>query len=57
MRMKSFSHSGFNSPVSARAIIRFDVTPAHLITAIITERGIIKNVTAQTIATVLREQS
>ena len=47
-----------SSPASARGYNpAFDVTPAHLITAIITERGIIKNVTAQTIATVLREQS
>ena len=47
-----------SSPASARGYNpAFDVTPAHLITAIITERGIIKNVTAQMIATVLREQS
>ena len=47
-----------SSPASARGYNpAFDVTPAHLITAIITERGIIKNVTAQTIATVLREKS
>ena len=46
-----------SSPASARGYNpAFDVTPAHLITAIITERGIIKNVNAQTVAAVLREQ-
>ena len=33
----------------------FDVTPAQLITAIITERGIIRNVNTQTVADVLHD--
>ena len=46
---------GFQStPASARGYNpAFDVTPAQLITAIITERGIIRNVNTQTVADVL----
>ena len=49
---------GFQStPAAARGYNpAFDVTPAHLITAIITERGIIRNVNAQTISAVLRDR-
>ncbi|HBP83079.1 MAG TPA: S-methyl-5-thioribose-1-phosphate isomerase [Planctomycetaceae bacterium] len=46
---------GFQStPATARGFNpAFDVTPADLITAIITERGIIKNVTIDTVAAVI----
>ena len=46
---------GFQStPAMARGFNpAFDVTPADLITAIITERGIIKNVTMDTVAAVI----
>ncbi len=46
---------GFQSaPAAARGFNpAFDVAPAHLITAIITERGIIKNVNAETVAAVI----
>jgi methylthioribose-1-phosphate isomerase len=46
---------GFQSaPAAARGFNpAFDVTPAHLITAIITERGIIKNVNAESVAAVI----
>ena len=46
---------GFQStPATARGFNpAFDVTPADLITAIITERGIIKNVTRETVAAVI----
>ena len=46
---------GFQSaPPAARGFNpAFDVAPAHLITAIITERGIIKNVNAETVAAVI----
>ena len=56
--MKSSQPFGFQStPAAARGYNpAFDVTPAHLITAIITERGIIRNVNAQTIAAVLRDR-
>ena len=48
---------GFQStPASARGYNpAFDVTPAQLITAIITERGIIRNVNTQTVADVLHD--
>ena len=48
---------GFQStPAAARGYNpAFDVTPAQLITAIITERGIIRNVNTQTVADVLRD--
>lgn len=50
---------GFKStPASARGFNpAFDVTPAQLITAIITERGIIRNVNIQTVADVLHDCS
>jgi len=46
---------GFQSaPAVARGFNpAFDVTPSHLLTAIITERGIIKNVNAETVAAVI----
>ena len=46
---------GFQSaPAAARGFNpAFDVTPAHLIKAIITERGIIKNVNEETVAAVI----
>jgi methylthioribose-1-phosphate isomerase len=48
---------GFQStPAAARGYNpAFDVTPAQLITAIITERGIIRNVNTQTVADVLHD--